>query len=31
MKNITDTDYRQAKNLGEYHDLQVQSDTLIVS
>ena len=40
MKNITDTDYTQAKtmlkdfeikNLGEYHDLQVQSDTLIVS
>ena len=38
MKNITDVDYRHAKrvfknlnnkNLGDYHDLYVQSDTLL--
>ena len=40
MKNITDVDYRHAnsvfkkfglKNLGEYHDLYVQSDTLLLA
>ena len=39
MKNITDTDYAYAKrvcknfeikNLGEYHDLYVQSNTLLL-
>ena len=39
MENITDTDYTHAKtvcrdfetkNLGEYHDLYVQSDTLLL-
>ena len=40
MEDITDTDYRHAnkvfkefklKNLGEYHDLYVQSDTLLLA
>ena len=40
IKDITDVDYRQAKrvfkefnikNLGEYHDLHVQSDTLLLA
>ena len=40
MKNITDIDYRYAnkvfkkfklKNLGDYHDLYVQSDTLLLA
>ena len=40
MKDITDTDYRHAnkvfkefklKQLGEYHDLYVQSDTLLLA
>ena len=40
MKNITDIDYRHAKivfknlnnkNLGDYHDLYVQSDTLLLA
>ena len=40
MKNITDTDYAYAKrvcknfeikNLGEYHDLYVQSNTLLLA
>ena len=40
MKDITDTDYVHAKrvckefeirNLGEYHDLYVQSDTLLLA
>ena len=40
MENITDIDYRYAKNifskfnmknLGEYHDLYVQSDTLLLA
>ena len=39
MENITDVDYRHAKrvfkninnkNLGDYHDLYVQSDTLLL-
>ena len=39
LENITDIDYRHAnkvfkkfklKNLGEYHDLHVQSDTLLL-
>ena len=39
MEDITDVDYRHAnnvfkkfkvKNLGEYHDLYVQSDTLLL-
>ena len=40
MEDITDTDYRLAnkvfkklelKNLGEYHDLYVQSDTILLA
>ena len=40
MENITDIDYRHAnevikkfklKNLGDYHDLYVQSDTLLLA
>ena len=34
MENIDDTDYRHGnklKNLGEYHDLYVQSDTLLLT
>ena len=40
MEDITDTDYRHAnkvfkefkiKNLGEYHNLYVQSDTLLLA
>ena len=40
MEDITDTDYRHVnkvfkefklKNLGEYHDLYVQSDTLVLA
>ena len=40
MEDITDTDYRHAnkvfnefksKHLGEYHDLYVQSDTLLLA
>ena len=40
MENITDVDYRHAKrvfknldnkNLGDYHDLYVQSDTLLLA
>ena len=40
MKDITDTDYVHAKrickdfkmrNLGDYHDLQVHSDTLLLA
>ena len=40
MENITDADYRHAekiiksfkiKNLGEYHDLYVQNDTLLLA
>ena len=39
MENITDVDYRHAKrvfknlnkNLGHYHDLSVQSDTLLLA
>ena len=40
MENITDVDYKHAKrvfknlnnkNLGDYHDLHVQSDTLLVA
>ena len=40
MEDITDTDYRHAnkvfqelelKRLGEYHDLYVQSDTLLLA
>ena len=40
MEDITDVDYRHAKivskefkikNLGDYHDLYVQSDTLLVA
>ena len=39
MENITDADYGHAKrdckdfeiNLGEYHDLHVQSDTLLLA
>ena len=40
MENITDVDYRHAKrvfknlsnkNLGDYHDLRVQSDTLLLA
>ena len=40
MENIIDVDYRHAKrvfkifnnkNIGEYHDLYVQSDTLLLS
>ena len=40
MKDITDADYAHAKrvcknfevkNLGEYHDLYVQSDTLLLA
>ena len=40
MKNIDDIDYRhgnnmfknfELKNLGEYHDLHVQSDTLLLA
>ena len=40
MEDITDVDYRHAervfknlnnKNLGEYHDLYVQSDTLLLA
>ena len=40
MEDITDTDYRHVnkvfkelklKNLGEYHDLYVQSDTLLLA
>ena len=40
MEDITDVDYRYAKrvfknlsnkNLGDYHDLYVQSDTLLYS
>ena len=40
MEGITDIDYRQAnrvfkkfklKNLGDYHDLYVQSDTLLLA
>ena len=40
MENITDTDYTHAKtvckdfeikNIGEYHDLHVQSDTLLLT
>ena len=40
MEDITDTDYRHTnkvfeefklKNLGEYHDLYVQSDTLLLA
>ena len=40
MENITDVDYRHAnsvfkkfklENLGEYHDLYVQSDTLLLA
>ena len=40
MKNISEIDYRHAlkvfnkfnvKNLGEYHDLYVQSDTILLT
>ena len=40
MEDITDVDYRHAKiglknlnnkNLGDYHDLYVQSDTLLLA
>ena len=40
MSNIDDTDYRHGnnvfkrfklKNLGEYHDLYIQSDTLLLA
>ena len=40
MENITDAEYRHAKiifqefnnkNLGDYHDLYVQSDTLLLA
>ena len=40
MENITDVEYRNAEgvfknlineNLGEYHDLYVQSDTLLLA
>ena len=33
MENITDVDYRLAKlkNLGDYHDLYVQADTLLLA
>ena len=40
MEDITDVDYRQAErvfknlnneNLGDYHDLYVQSDTLLLA
>ena len=35
MENIDNTDYRHGnnvfKNLGEYHDLYVQSDTLLLA
>ena len=40
MESITDVDYRHAKrvfknlnnkNLGDYHDLSVQSDTLLLA
>ena len=39
MENVTDVDYRHAKrvfknlnnkNIGDYHDLYVQSDTLLI-
>ena len=30
MEDITDVDYRHA-NLGDYHDLYVQSDTLLLA
>ena len=33
MENITDVDYRLAKlkNYGDYHDLYVQADTLLLA
>ena len=31
MEDITDVDYRHGKNLGDYHDLYVQSDTLLLA
>ena len=31
MEDITDVDYRHGKNLGDYYDLYVQSDTLLLA
>ena len=31
MEDIIDTDYAQAKRLGEYQDLYVQGDTLLLT
>ena len=31
MQETTDFDFRHAKNLDDYHDLYVQSDTLLLA